>query len=466
MSGIASNLRTLLKRFFTSMDARSTIWEMSSMLDTLFAVAKETKDEDKPVTQLSEEKKTELVERVRHALMKIGEKAETREMRSDLLAIYDYWSAKKSEFKTDLEKEFKKLYDEGFNILNRFTGRDLQTLEDHVRALYQDINNDPEAKSFFEDFRKWCDNVVNHPETARAEATTQDGKKLMDRSIAIKNKYGKRFRELLDEIKLFAKSFQDDPYLNEYQRELKYMKRAFSGSFLDTMAQLRLLCLPLLQSMTAEIQMPRIEQRDPSGTWTVDSLVLRGREITLDDVNLSFKFGLKNLLKAVVEIKNIDVILRDVHFTYDRTSIPSFFDEGKFNCRIQTPKWKLKWIVREETGRAPCFELAEVQGGIRKVAINITQANHKFLDNLLMPMMQGTLRRRAQNAVENAMRTQGELVTQKFNQFFANPEGLTISMPSIFEAATTTTTTTKKVPSAMEPAGAAAPAVKIGGTSV
>jgi len=431
MSGLASNFKRLLKQFFTSMDARNTIWEMSSMMDTLFAVAKETKDEDKPVTEISEEKKTEIIERVRSVLIKIGEKPETKEMRSDLLSLYDYWSAKKYEFKTDLEKDFKKVYDEGVEILNRFSGRDIHALEDHTRDLYQEINNDPEAKSFFDDFRKWCDNVVNSPEAAKSEQTTQEGKKLIDRSIAIKNKYGKRFTAVLEEMKAFVKSFQDDPHLSEYQKDFKIMKHAFGGSFLDTMSQLRLLCLPLLKSMTAEIPMPRIEQRDNSGTWAVDDLVLRGREISLDDITLSFKFGLKNLLKAVVEIKNIDAVFRDVSFTYDRVSIPAFSDEGKLNCRVTAPHWKIKWIVREESGRPPRFELAEVQGGIRKFAINITQANHKFLDSLLMPMMQGTMRRRAQNTVEGALRSQGETLTEKFNQFFDNPEGLKLSMPSI-----------------------------------
>jgi hypothetical protein len=459
-------------------DMFSALEDIAKETKSLKEEGKEKKIEP---SDISDESKNKLVSKATSILSKIGSKQEFKETRQDFLSLFDFWSAEKSRSQPTLKyqqpemeifssqnqqpttttsesqsltgsssdlttfqekqiptinfqevrgenqmyqaltDEFKRLHDDAISILQRFSQRsNFSSLENEFWALYKDIKADAESTKFFTDLRRFGDAIVNKPEISNRQDVLDEGKRLLDQAIIVYRKYGDRATSLISEVKLALKSLQEERYLSEYKEEIKNVKDAVSGSIIDTLAQFRHLAFPVIKEMMQEIKLPRIENRDNLGFVAIDNLVLRSREVVMDDVYLQFKSGMKDLLKAELKIKNIDALFKNVNFSYQRTSkFPTISDQGVFNCHVKSPHWKLKWVVREDKGKAPFFELIEVKGEIKKLRIEIISSKHKWLETIALPLVNSVLRKRAQAAVEDSLRQNGEFISNKLNDFFS-----------------------------------------------
>lgn len=388
--------------------------EMMSLSDTYFTKTKE---------ELSEAYKKELAEKIHSILIKVGEKPLFKDTRAQVLEIFDYLSdSVKDGVSRDIQNDFRDLYYQALNLIQRFAPTNKVFLTDKkFWALKNTLAKDENAKKFFTDFRAWADGIINNPQKAKDEGITNGGVELINRSLEIREKYGDRLKSILEEFKSLLKSMQDQKYITEYREGIKQVGNAFngSGSILDVVSQLRMLVIPVFKEIMKEIPLQRMEENDPSNSWSVENMVLMGRELNLDDVSFQLKFGMKNFMKAIVKIKNVEATVRNVNFKFDRTSIPAWTDEGILDCTIAAPFWKLKWSVCEETGRAPYFELIEVNGSIRKLDVTLIEARHTLLDRILLPALIPVFRRRAQQGIEQILRKNAENLTKRFNQFFS-----------------------------------------------
>jgi hypothetical protein len=248
----------------------------------------------------------------------------------------------------------------------------------------------------------------------------EEGKTLINRAFYIRKKFGRKISNQIEEFKEVLDSLQADKYLSAYKDQLQHFKDVTSsGSFIDTVSQFRHLALPIIKEMMQDIKLQPIDIKESFGHVTIDNLILKIQEVSIDDIFVQFKFGMKDLMMAEVKIKNIQAKFQDVKFTYERTATPQISDKGVLNCFVASRDWKMKMVVREERGRTPFFEMSEAKAGIRRFKIDIVESQHKVLNSLMLPFINATLRKRAQETIEGVLKEHGEFITHKMNELFS-----------------------------------------------
>jgi hypothetical protein len=459
LANITSNLKRLFASIFTS-DTRELLLDATGLVGSVLTLTAQQEDQYKQgkLPDLSDDMKREISGRYRNILAKVGRKSEFKEVREDILNMFDYWreirnkstatATDKSSTSSsgqhtsilkdnahimtkeeldeqrllnDLRFDFRFLYEEAISIVQRFVQKyDLRKLEDNFWSLYNEINNDQDASSFFYDLRQWSNSIVENPDSSENEQVIEEGKTLINRAFNIRKKFGRKISNQIEEFKEVLDSLQADRYLSAYKEELQHFKDASSsGTFIDTVSQFRHLALPIIKEMMQDIKLQPIDIKESFGHITIDNLVLKIQEVSIDDIFVQLKFGMKDLMMAEVKIKNIQAKFQDVKFTYERTATPQISDSGVLNCFVASRDWKMKMVVREERGRTPFFEMSEAKAGIRRFKIDIVESQHKVLNSLMLPFINAKLRKRAQDAIEGVLKEHGEFITHKMNELFS-----------------------------------------------
>jgi hypothetical protein len=241
--------------------------------------------------------------------------------------MYDYFISDKQYVSPRLQTEFSNLVDRAVDLLNRFTGdRDLFILKKMMENTYEEIKKDPEAQDYFTKWRKWADSIVENPDSAENESTVTEGDRIVEQGLRIYDRHSSEISSLSEEFRLALRSLQNDKYLIMYKENIADVGRSMKGSYLNSIIQLRTLLAPMIGHALTEAKLPRIESRDTSSAWSLDNISIHGKKSYLDDITMDIRIGLKDIIQVVVTIADIDITLKDVDFTYDRTAVPAFSD--------------------------------------------------------------------------------------------------------------------------------------------
>jgi len=274
------------------------------------------------------------------------------------------------------------------------------------------------------------DTVVKNPNAAHSQQTVDEGLKLIEKGKTIvTEKYGDKIRDVLRQIKSELQQLGQDKYAREMKEGLKDVRSAISGSVIGTLGQLRHIALPLFKEFVAELPLPPITETTDSSTYTIDHMTLKGKELGVDDISLYLQLSTKDLVELIITVRSLNVTISDIHFTYERTSMPKFSDEGICSADISIPRLRLRWVVREHSaeGQPPKFEFDSVQTNFDTVNIRIEEAKHKLLDKLILGFMSTTIKTRAQASLEETLKKQANTLSESFDKVFI--QQLTIPAP-------------------------------------
>jgi hypothetical protein len=449
MAGFAPKIRQFIYDLFTNLEFRSHVLDSIGLVDSIFSKAgQDTTNVKEAMQQLSEDDKRKMTEKLTEFLAKVGSNTQLATYRQDLLELFDYFREQTDGQGVDpaLRKELSDLYSEGLQVLQRFAQNvDIKGTQDKFWALYKDINSDQEAKNYFYELRTWMDHVVQNPTAAHSQETVDKGLKLIEQGKTIvTDKYGDKIRDVLREIKADVQALGQDRYAQEMKENLKDVRSAISGSVVGTLGQLRHIALPLFKEFVAELPLPPISETTDSSTYTIDHMTLKGKDLGLDDLSINLKLSTKDLVELVVTVKSLNLTISDIHFTYERTSLPKFSDQGICSADISIPRMRLRWHVTEHSaeGRPPRFEFDRVETNFDTVNIRIEEAKHKLLDKIILGFMSNTIKTRAQNSLEENLKKQANTISESFDKVFI--QQLTIPPPksSSDQSSQTTTPTT------------------------
>jgi hypothetical protein len=304
--------------------------------------------------------------------------------------------------------------------VQRFVGdkHHLRQLNDKLRDLSNTFLDDPETQKFWDEWRNWSDNIIQHPEQVN-ENTSQEGHRLLDQSIRIlKGKYDDDLDAVFNEWSAVLETIQNDELNKRLATQMKSLRGACSGSPLQTLTQVRHLVGPLLKGFLQDLPLPDVVGNTDSSKFSFTQMQLSGKELNLDDCVLKLKIGMKDSLKMKLWMKNINIQIDNVHFEYHRTSIPSFSDEGVCSVRLQGPKWYIKFVVKETKDDIPQFQVDDVSCKF-KTFVHIEEARHPMLDNIVLALFSGNIRQRVENTVKEKLHQQGSILANKFNAFFS-----------------------------------------------
>jgi len=353
----------------------------------------------------------------------MGRNPEYKEASDNLLGLFDFFRANqdKAELGGELKEEMRQLYREGMVVVQEFGGlKDLTPMENKFWNLYKQLNEDQETRKYFHELREWANRVMSHPESVDDKQVIDESSRLINQGYTlIRAKYSQPLREITDELKSVLNSLQTNEYSRQYQQHMSAFQETIRTSPFETLSQARHLMFPLLRALVDEFPLPRVEGTMENGsTYTVDNMVIRGKQLNLDDIIVDMRFGLQDVMMLTVRIKGISAGIKNGNFTYHNKGLMSWSDEGTFDADIAAPEWKIKWAVVERQNQPMRLEISKVDLKLKTFNITIQEAKHKTLDRMFLGMFQTTLRKKAEESLESAMRKQAATSGEKFNGMF------------------------------------------------
>jgi hypothetical protein len=453
LSNILPRLQGIITQMFTSVDSRKLALEffsaLSDIMGTVSETAKEAPQAQTPAQtfdKLSRDDKRKIVQRLADLYARVGENQAMRDFRQEMFDLYDFFRSENPAEQVDpaLKNDLTQLSNEARDLLQRFVpGKDLQAINGQFWSLYSRMNSDPQVQNFFYEMRQWGDNIVSNPAMARDSSQVDKCVDLLDQGDSlIREKYYDDLRSLCYELKEVFACMAQDKFSLQMKGSMMEFREAISGSIVQTLGQLRHVAIPLFKSAVVELPIPRIEGTTDTSKYTLDHMVIKGKELGLEDVSLQLKVGLKDMFRLVLKVKNLQFSVSEINFTYERTSMPKWHDQGVCSATLYMPKFKLRWYVREDKGQAPHFEMDEIFCRIRRFDVSIEEANHKLLDKMIVGLFSGIARTRAENALNESLRKNGDQLTQKFNEFFIEKAVIPPPSSSSFTTPTPTPTPT------------------------
>jgi len=439
ISNIAPLLKSLITEVFTSNEIQRLLIEIVQVFSSVFAkmdpdVIMKDSSKDTSSKKIDEEDKHQIAQKVTALHAKIGRNPKAKAFRQNCLQLWYYFGNKADNEKSELSLlrlEFQSLYNEGLSVLQRFVGStyNLHQLSNRCVDLWYTIKNDPETTQFRRDWQDWSDSVVNAPDEDDLKGTQWAKSKQTSKAKwaedlieqgqhLIRDKYGDQLRTILDEGKAIIDQLQNDAKNAAWRQEFVNMRKAFTtGSLLDTLTQLRYLAGPILKDSLRLIPIPDVCDEDENTKYTLKNMKLDGRELSVDDICLNIKIGIKDLLEVRLTISNVYFEIKDCDFTYNRTSFPTFSDAGKCSAKIESGEWYFKWVVKEE-GKTPCFSIENISCPFRNFDFHVDAAAHPNFDNLILVLFNSRIRNKTQQSIEENLKSYGDKLTAKLNDFF------------------------------------------------
>jgi hypothetical protein len=358
-------------------------------------------------------------------LKKIGSSAEYRACSEDFWVLFDFFCQKEEKFEASFRKELTDLYYEAREILSGFIGeKDLKPLENDFWKLYNSLYEDQETRSYFYQLRNWANDMMNHPEKVADEEQERKASEFIDRGIELmKGKYGELLHTINGEFKDVVQRIQNDKYAKALGYEMSQFRQAISGaSPFGMFSQIRHLVMPVMKQLISELPLPTIEGQTETSRYLFENMTLKGKELNLDDVCVSIKFGLKDLMKFRMVLKNIHATVQGVHFKYDNFGTIEWHDEGTFNCSLTIPQWTIKWIVEERREQPPQFSLKRADGQLSEFSIDIEEAKHQFIDKVGVTLFSGIIRKRIEAELERTFQEKAQFLTDKLNGMWTHQQ--------------------------------------------
>lgn len=374
--------------------------------------------------EISEEEKREVAHQLLTILSKMGKNPEWHEASNNMLSLFDFFREQaqqgKAELGSDLKEEMRQLYHEGTVVVQDMAGlKDLTPLQNKFWALYKTLNEDQESRKYFHELREFVNRVLSHPESVDDQQVIDESSRLSNQgSTLIRSKYSHQLKDITTEFKSILNSLQTNEYSRQYQQHMTAFQETIRASPFETLSQARHLMFPLIRELMNEFPLPRVEGTTENGTYTIDNMVLQGRQLNLDDIIVDMRFGLKDVMVLTLRIKGISAGIKNGNFTYNSTGMMSWNDAGTFDVNIASPEWKIKWMVVERNNQPMRLEISKVDVRLRTFNITIEEAKHKILDRMFLGLFTTTLRKKAEDALESSIRKQAATSGDKFNSMF------------------------------------------------
>eukprot|EP01116_Phalansterium_solitarium_P018618 TRINITY_DN5000_c0_g1_i2.p1 TRINITY_DN5000_c0_g1~~TRINITY_DN5000_c0_g1_i2.p1 ORF type:complete len:975 (-),score=451.84 TRINITY_DN5000_c0_g1_i2:382-3306(-) len=310
-------------------------------------------------------------------------------------------------------------------LLAQWTGaKEIDTFFNTCYQLMLELNNDKEANRLMKDFRKFVDRTIDEPSLAKNAKHQAKPAQFFDRTVEVLTRL--RHNDKLDlamtQAKALLLKFKNDPLttklrsawnklaadmvLNEEKRiDFMVTKEALLG--------LQGMLGPLLRDQFALVPVPAMSGTSDMIDWSFSNLVIpswkaipahiniKAEEIVELDVKSSRTRGSSMFAKLRIEISNLEIDVKNVHFKYNKkTGFPRLQDEGDVDLCAGGPQTKLtvNWEVHIDKNRIT-FRTRSVKFHLDKLSARFHHVRH----NMLYPMALGMFNARIKSEIEKAV---------------------------------------------------------------
>jgi hypothetical protein len=326
-------------------------------------------------------------------------------------------------------------------------GKELDPINDALRQVVKDIQNDQDLKDFYEHATSVFHRLLTQKGYVTSDQADHDIHKLYERSQELldakQDHYRPDVENLFNEVRMFIEAISED---KANHRVVEASKKVFSdlvlvdryGNF--TGFKKRVLCdllqvvLPRFVTEIKYIPIPRIEYQDRDFDLILENIVLQSdhflpsrtlfEAFTRAEFINSYNFNSNYSSATHLRIENINLFARDISFVVrKKTGLLSFQDRGFLDV-FMTDKGASADIVLESTSDSMEDEdpsIAESYFHVRSVKVQIHNfsynyhAYHSWAAKLLAPVVRPAVRKLLSNLLEQKIRSTVEMLDRELH---------------------------------------------------
>lgn len=381
------------------------------------------------VTGHFERNKTDLRQKLRGLLVELGKCKEyktfitkmfgfTRHNDKRLRTVYSSGNEK-------YQQPFKLLTDDVQELLEKFTGgKSLTPLRNRLGKVWEAIRNDQEISDFFGEFREMISSTLEEPEKQDTHKLDSEINKFYERARLIFKK--KQFRDdwlfVISELRSLIKRFREDTHIRHIGSDIAGLRKEIflnkKGEvdlqvLRESLPALRNVLVPTLTSSINKIPIPPIRNETDKYLFEATNVNFAATDLLPETLVIKlnnlvrFDFsgvGMDRLDSVlIVSLKDFHSHLEDINFHYERKTMPTITDSGIVDIDVTGTSVKLRWRIEYSEGRLQ-FLLEDVRCRMADLNINVKQANHSFLDKMVLKYFNTTIKNRMVHSMEDTLR--------------------------------------------------------------
>lgn len=415
-----------------------------------------TRDIKEGALPISEDRKRELFYRFKFFLKRLSATPEYRKAMNGLFQILDqvyYYTQKYSteakeqtlsaeQTQSQLKQQIPHLlsmWNDGVTFLSGFTGREVldKTMRDFQFA-FKTLTNDQRIPTYFSHFRSFIYEMMNNPNLIDKEDFNTRLNDLWEegRQWTYDPQYNHAYNLLWGDASTIGQRIKSDPLQSRLAKDANTLAQDLildesgqpSLQIMTTgLNRFRSLVAPILVKNLENLPIPPFSGSDETYDWTIEGMILNGREIIPDNfdvkvwgaANLSLaSTAAKALTFVTVWVRDIGVEMKDLKFHFIRKSFPKVDEKGVANVNIQGKgsAIKLVWRIEGQQNQPWLFSLYDVQCHLANLDVTVKESTHTWLMKMITSLWSGTIKRQIEYRIEETMRQNLLPLNERLNE--------------------------------------------------
>ncbi|RXW16225.1 hypothetical protein EST38_g9633 [Candolleomyces aberdarensis] len=326
-------------------------------------------------------------------------------------------------------------------LLERFANNaSLSLIIDPINVLIDDGRRDPELREWFSKLNTYIRRVLLEPGYILEPACDSEGRRLVredgkrfygtGRGEEPQGKYKGHFDNFWDGARRWGGAVGEDPlnkrFGDDWARLTKDLLFDSDGHLKfkpDLWNDIRRVIAPQLIQQVGYIPIPRIEYTDDSFDLVVENLILQGRNLLPNIVEIEAKNWVKfspydsikddSHHKVSFTLSQIQADMRDVAFYYrKKQGIPRIKDSGLADVLLGGSGLTVHvtLVSSPSSDKSSVFRVHDVNVKIDTLKFSIRDSKHDLLYKTLKPLATGLVKKQIVKAINEAVRTGLEYV--------------------------------------------------------
>jgi len=399
--------------------------------------------------QLTEEQRDRLVNRFKNLMIETQSNPEYQSVLEDLINIISQIN-EQSQHVTGQVKETAKTqadaatdktdlqiaHENAKRLIENFANhKSLDPLINALKTLGNDIRNDDELRSYFNELREFSISSLRDPNFVQETDYIDHGSRLIDRGRhLLLERYSEHTDRIADEAASFNEALQNDPLTSQWTKDLETLVR---DMFMDEKGQptvkFELIkdfakILKIAGEKMKFLPLPRIENSDEEYDYIFDNIVLHLADVVPKHLRMNFTADInlnrdeKDMLQntAYFEIAQINADARNIAFYYKKKKgLINMMDVGLVDFAI--PKngltIKLKVLLNPPNESNPALDIRVLESDtiISDLKLRLHDTKHDILNTILTPLVEKRLKTQVAKMVSEKMAASIEYIKENVN---------------------------------------------------
>jgi len=296
------------------------------------------------------------------------------------------------------------------------SNRSLDGLERAIREFAAYLKENSGIKAYFNQFKAFILKAVEDPQFFGSQEHKDELRRFVDdgRALFQKHRENPALKDITNELREFKRAFSNDPVTRKLKDNMQLIAQDFftdeNGKLspnVDTLTQFRKIVLPLIGDQLNNLPLPSVEQADDKMAYGVEGVVLRGKKLLPDRIDVDIKASVHlttdvpTSTTMALNIRDIGVEVDRAKFWFERFTFPKLSDQGNVELIIEGLNLMFE-ISNAPLDSQHMFKVTKSpECRIHSLTFSITDAKHETAYKILHPILQSVMKSQIQKAIED-----------------------------------------------------------------